>query len=171
MQALDPGNSWNQLPWRVVRSTSHSSNSLPGRHLLTKQKDRCEQGFWLLSAGGFITSYPPLHGGAATGRQHGTLNASGAALGGPASVSLLLFWDSWEPGIVAVSQTQCPLGDCSGTYLFHLYKQHPQVEPAGVPLKEREAPLLSCPICQPGLFTNPRVLLPNVQPVPQAFML
>lgn len=27
-QAQDPGNSWNQLPWRVVRSTSHTHPTL-----------------------------------------------------------------------------------------------------------------------------------------------
>lgn len=84
---------------------------------------------WTLSPGCFITSYPQQHRGAVPGRQRRTHNTATAALGGPASVSLLLFWDSWGLGIIAVSQHRCPLGDSSvhthSTFIHNLFKWTP----------------------------------------------
>lgn len=123
---------------------------------------------WTLSLDCFITFYPEQHCRAAAR----TLRATQAALEGAPRLSFLFaFRDSWGLRIIAVIQIRGPLGGGSSICPFYFYPQYPQEDPTRVSPNDREAPSLFCPICQQGLCTNPRILLPNVQPVPQAFML
>ena len=150
-----------------LQGTHHTRPTLTGWHLLTKQKNRCLHwcGLYLLTA-----SLPSTQ--SSTDKQQpehwGLPKLHWRA---PASVSFLLFRDSWGLRIIVVIQIQGPLGGGSSICPFHFYPQYPQEDPTRVSPNDWEAPSLFCPICQQGLCTNPRILLPNVQPVPQAFML
>lgn len=98
----EPRKSWSQLPWGFQeRHLTHPVLCLDALCWQSRGRDVSSHLDFISGLVHYVLPITTSRNG--TGRWRRTLSAIWAALGGPSSVSRLLLWDFWGPGIVAVS--------------------------------------------------------------------
>lgn len=118
MQAQNPGKSWNQLPWKVVRSLSHTYPTFCLDSVCWQSRRIDVSGdldfiSWLLH---YILPTAALR--SSPREEAGNSRCCHSCTGWPGLSFPFAFWSSWGPRLLAASQSQRPPGDCAGTHPF-----------------------------------------------------